>query len=84
MVLTTFSFAKNPFTIATALCQVPKPSGANINATSPPIIAKNELSMFSTNPRFLFSTPVFDKSHTSTTTRKITVPAFITKALQRE
>ena len=80
-VATTFSFAISPVTAATAIFQLPQPSGAKIGAITPPIAAKILLSNCSaSNIVKLPSTqPNPCKNQSTMVESKMMVPAFLMK-----
>ena len=73
--LTTSSLAIRPVTVATAACQVPKPSGANMTASAEPAIASRDELLSSTMPKAPFSKPKPCRNQSMTVEASMTVPA---------
>ena len=82
-VATTFSFATSPETLATAACQLPKPSGAKIGAITPPIAASILMFSSSTMPKPPAVKPKFWRNQITPHATKMTVPALMMNALPR-
>ena len=76
---TTFSLAMRPVKAATVARQSPQPSGAKMKQMAEPMAASMDSLSSTISKRQL----KLDSSQTSTVDRKITLPAFFTKALLR-
>ena len=74
-----FSLATSPVIEATAACQLPHPSGVNIQQIALPILAKILISISSSanilNPSSV--NPKYVVNHTTIVERRIIVPAFL-------
>ena len=65
--------------VATALCQLPQPSGMKIQAMAFPITARMEWLRSSTMPKLPFSTPKAWRNQSKIADSRMTVPAFLIK-----
>ena len=82
-VLTTFSFAIRPVMVAEANFQSPKPRGLKIWAITPPTAAKILESMSSVIPNEPPAKLKFDNNQMKMDAKRIMVPAFLIKLVER-
>ena len=80
---TTFSLAIRPVKVATAACQLPKPRGAKMGATTLPTAASRLWLLSSTMVKLPSTKPKPCKNHKITEEARITVPARLMKLQPR-
>ena len=83
MMVTRFSFATSPPTTPTVACQSPKPSGAKMKATAPPMAASRESLLSSTMPKPAEVTPKACRNQMTTALSRMSVPARFMKLQPR-